>query len=453
MAWFQRWMRCSCAGNERTEGGLVLRSRVPLLVPGLISLAVYVAVTLRLPWWTYGGTLQSWARLLGDGRKGFGLSLTGVGILMVAYLWGWQLVHNGTGRRWIVWGFAGLFAATLFWLMPITSDLFAYLSQAHMLTDLGGNPLLDSPLGFNDPLVLAYPTPYASYPTAYGPAWLLVSAPGTLGPWDVAAGLLYLKGLCVAAFFGCAWLLERILQVLRPASAMKGLYLFAWNPLALVMAVGDAHNDIVMMVLVLLSVWLLLRERWLLASGVLTLSVWIKYVSVVLFPLLALYVWQRSTGRQGSRRWVPLVGGGLAVAFVSVCVFIPFWDFENTLRIVERFLWPVSWRWGNTYLSSWAMGLGLLLFLVSWVVLVWRVLHGDGSAQPLLNAGFAASLLAFVLGAARSQTWHLIWPLALAGLSDRRWAWPMLVALTAVALAVQVWIEWGAPGVVTLPLG
>jgi hypothetical protein len=353
----------------------------------------------------------------------------------------------------MIWGFAGLFAATLFWLMPMTSDLFAYLSQAHVFTDLGGNPLLDAPLDFSDPVVLAYPTFYASHPTAYGPAWLLMSAPGTMGPWDVVTGLFYLKGLSVAAFLGCAWLLERILQMLRPASAMEGLYLFTWNPLVLVMAAGDGHNDIVMMVLVLLSVWLLLRERWLLAFGALTLSIWIKYVSLILLPLFVFYVWRRSGGKQCSKGWVPLVGGGLVVAFVSICVFVPFWDLENLLRLFERFLWPVNWHRGGTHSSLWAMRAGLLLFAIAWVGLLWRVRQGDGSVQPLVNAGFAASLLAFVLGAARSQAWHLIWPLALAGLSNRRWAWPVVVALTAVMLGVQVWVEWGAPGAAILPLG
>ena len=90
---------------------------------------------------------------------------------------------------------------------------------------------------------------------------------------------------------------------------------------------------------------------------------------------------------------------------------------------------------------------------MAWVVLIWRVRQGDGSAQPLVNAGFVASLLAFVLGGVRSQPWHLIWPLALAGLSDRKWAWPTVVVLTAVMLAVQVWVEWGTPGMAISALG
>ena len=40
---------------------------------------------------------------------------------------------------------------------------------------------------------------------------------------------------------------------LTPGAALEGLYFFAWNPLVLLMAVGDGHNDIVLVALVLLA--------------------------------------------------------------------------------------------------------------------------------------------------------------------------------------------------------
>lgn len=110
----------------------------------------------------------------------------------------------------------------------------------------------------------------------------------------------------------------------------------------------------------------------------------------------------------------------------------------------------------------WALGLaaGMVLFAPAYVVLVFRLLRRGGALrqrsgqalmhgqafQQLLDVSFLASLLLFLLGAARSQSWHLIWPLALAGLSSRRWTWPVVAGLTALMLVVQVWIEWGAPG-------
>lgn len=418
-----------------------------LLGAGVLGEVVYLAVTVRLPWWRYGGTLNNWSRILGQGWEAFAACSVGIGVLVTAYLVGWYAIRGESGVRGIVWGFAILFAVTLFGLMPITSDLFTYLSQSHLFTDLGANPLLTAPLEFEkDPLVQAYPTFYASRPSVYGPAWMLLSVPGTLGWYDVAGGLFYLKGVVVAAFFGCAWLLERILKRIRPTVVVDGLYLFAWNPLVLLMAVGDGHNDIVMMAFVLLAFWLLLYERWVLAFGALALSVWIKYVSAIFFPLSVLYTWQRFA-RQEKRRRIVLGGSVLMAMGISVLVFVPFWRFEWIVYGVERLLRPVNWHGNVTELPAWILGWGLLLFVVALMVLGRRFVQEEGSFRRLMDFSFLVSLLAFLLGAARSQPWHLIWPAALAGLTERRWAWPVVVALSVLMLVVQVWVEWGAPGV------
>jgi hypothetical protein len=417
-----------------------------LFIAGLISETIYFVLAWRLSWWSYGGTLSSWSLLLGKDGYTFTVCLAGIGVLMAAYLWGWRSVRLWGGPRWILWGFACLFAATLFWLLPITSDLFTYLSQAHLFTDLKANPLLVASLDVNDPLLQAYPAEYAARPSVYGPGWLLISAPATLGRYDVAGGLSYLKGLALLAYLASAWLLERILKQVRPAAAVEGLYLFAWNPLVLLMAVGDGHHDIVMMAFVLLALLWLLRGRWALAFGALAFSVWIKYVSAFLFPFFVLYLWNRLGELAGRKRWLPLIRGGFAAAALSALLFLPFWDPASISGIVHRFVLPSNWRGGAGSLSSWTLALGLLLFVAACAILLYRTLQGDGSVQQWLNAIFGASLAAFVFGAARSQPWHLIWPAALAGLSDWRWAWPVVIGLSVAMLAVQVWVEWGAPG-------
>lgn len=418
-----------------------------LLGAGVLSEVVYLAVTVRLPWWRYGGTLNNWSRVLGQGWEVLAACLIGIGVLVAAYLLGWYAIRGESGARGIVWGFAILFAVTLFWLMPITSDLFTYLSQSHLFTDLGANPLVTAALEFKeDPLVRAYPAFYAGHPSVYGPAWTLLSVPGTLGRYDVAGGLFYLKGVAVGAFLGCAWLLERILRRIRPTAVVEGLCLFAWNPLVLLLAVGDGHNDIVLMALVLLAFWLLLHERWVLAFGTLALSVWIKYVSVIFFPLSVIYVWRRFAGQEKQRR-VVLGWGALMAVGVSALVFVPFWRLEWVVHGVERLLRPVNWHGNVTELPAWALGVGLLLFVVAFFALGHQFIRGENLFRRLMDFSFLVSLLAFLLGAARSQPWHLIWLATLAGLTERRWAWPVVIALSALMLVVQVWVEWGAPGV------
>lgn len=455
--------------------------RVTLLVgAGLVSEAVYLAVTLRLPWWRYGGRLQSWSQLLCPANAcqigwwgSFAVCLAGVGILVAAYVWGWHVIRQSEAQpehlrkvRHMTWLFAGLFATTLFWLMPITSDLFTYLTQAHLITDQGANPLLVPvhDLKVSDPasaqLLLAYPTFYAASPSIYGPAWLLFSMPGTLGPHDVVGGLFYLKGLAFVAYLGCAFLLERILtrresgtdHRLGSGRAAESLFLFAWNPLVLLMAVGDGHNDILMMAAVLLAVWFLVKESWTLALGTLVLSAWIKYASAICLPLFVLHSWCHANQEHGRRMWLAMMRSGLVAVVVSFLVLLPFGRVEWGVGLVGRLMRPLNWSgsgagpWGVlSSLSAGVMVVGLLVFVVAYVLLV-RRLWRRSTLQDLLDASFLASFLAFVLGAARSQPWHLIWPTALAGLSQRRWAWPAIMGLSTVMLVSQVWVEWGAPG-------
>jgi hypothetical protein len=424
-----------------------------LVVAGSITEGIYLLAAWRLPWRALDGGSWSWVQVLGKGAGPLLACVASVLGLMAAYLWGWYLVRKDGGARRMVWGFSVVFAATLFWLLPITCDLSSYLTKAHLFTDLRANPLVEAPADFRDRLLLAYPAAYAEQPSIYGPVWALLSGLGTLGSHDEVVGVFYLKALALSAYLGAVWLLERIVRQVRPGSAEEALYLFAWNPLVLFMAIGDGHNDIAMIAMVLLAAWLLLRERWVLAFGSLVLSAWIKYASLTLLPLFALYAWRQLEREPYRVRWRALARAALASISVTILVFAPFCDVGGVLRIGRRLLQPVNWQVGGENLASGAFGAGLLLFCGAYLVLLVWFIRGCGSFEPLGSAGFAALLLAFVLGFARSQPWHLIWPASLAGLADRRWAWPAVVGLSGILLVVQFWVEWGMPGVPTWRMG
>ena len=213
------------------------------------------------------------------------------------------------------------------------------------------------------------------------------------------------------------------------------------------MGVGDGHNDMVMIALVLLAFWLLLETRWLLAFLVLWLSAWIKYMGAAFIPFFLIYAGERWE-KLGRQTWPLLLGAGLTGLTVTGLVFAPFRDGGDLelLALMRRVLIPVNAPHEARDVVAWATVGGLILLAMAYLWLLKRLQRSERSYQDVCNVGFVTLLLAFVLGAARSQPWHLIWPVSLAGLSDRRWAWPVVIVLSAVMLATQLWVEWGAPG-------
>lgn len=450
--WFAGALVASRRRPERPAPGTGSAATVALLGLGLATEAVYLLLTALLPWARYGERLTNWPRLLGGDPATWLGCLAGLALLGALYALGWGVVRRGGGTPRVVWGLAVSFALTLFWLLPMTSDLFGYVVHSHLLTDLDANPLLTAPLTFGaDPLVRAFPIGYFRHGAIYGPTWLLLSSLGTLGSQDLIAGVAYLKGLSVVAYLGSAWLVHRMLNKHHPERALEGLYCFAWNPLVLLLAVGDGHNDMVMMALVLLAFWFLLRERWTLAFGVLALSIWVKYVTLLFLPLFALYAWRRwqqDTPPDGRWRWMVrrAVGPLAALLGVTVGVLAPFWRADLPAEIGERLLEPANWAGVGAALSSRLLAMGLVAYGLAMVWLLRRLSRGGVTFGRLASASFHASLLAFVLLGARSQPWYLIAPISLASLSEEKWSKPLAGGLGILMLGVQTWVEWGMPG-------
>ena len=465
------------------------RRTIALLLCALVSEAWYLALALRVSWPQYGNQLSSWSTIQGRGNAQLLLYIAGVVCLSVAYLAGWRIVRRSRGvPRSLVWGGALLFSATLFWVYPITCDLFDYVGSAHLLTDLGANPLLVSRSAFPDHgFFQAYATPYLHLPSAYGPLWNLLAAPATIGAHDELFGIAWLKGLALASFLACAWLIERIASGLvrrqgPPASSgttaaqplsrdpvpaaasqdalqpgIEALYLFAWNPLILFATVGDGHNDLAMMALVLGSAWCLLRQWPVAALVTLTFSVGIKYVSALLLPLWGLYLWR--TLPTFRRKPVLTMGAAFSVAGAAAMV-APFWDPAVLPSMLARLLTPDTWTVAAGPTIRWLMYAGLALLAAAYVLQMWklnRAYTGLRSALgPLVASACTLLLFTFLLGAARSQPWHLLWALALAPLVAVARTWrstPAIVLgpLSALMLAAFGWVEWGQPGRWTWP--
>jgi hypothetical protein len=235
----------------------------------------------------------------------------------------------------------------------------------------------------------------------------------------------------------------------RPDSALPALLAFSWNPLAVVHVAGNGHNDTAMLFFIALMLYCLARGWAAPAITALMASVLVKYASLLIVPLLAVW-WLRSKRRPRPRE----VAAGCATALVlAVAAFAPMWAGRATFATmlnegsyytvsvaaaVRGALAPELGRERATEVTSLLLR-GIFAVLV---VIVLIRLRGDRLGR-LAEAGFLTYFAYLTLAATYFAPWYVLWPLTFAVLLPYRRdvLWPALT-LTLTAMAVLVAAVW-----------
>ncbi|GAB4543228.1 MAG: hypothetical protein Kow0063_36160 [Anaerolineae bacterium] len=389
-------------------------------------------------------------------------------------------------RAWLlVTGGAALLAATLAPAYPTTAiDMLIYAVRTRGWALYGLNPLATAPQALpGDPWV-GLTAEWADAPSPYGPLW---EGPSLLAfhlvGGDLLAHLVAIKVLAVLAHLGCAILVWLILRRLKPDRALEGMAAFAWNPLALLEAAGNGHNDILMVFFLLLAVYLAASDqRWLVVPA-LTLSILTKFVTVMVLPFFLLcLIRQESTWR---RRLLVATGNLTLLTGLSVVLMAPLWPGWENWAVRElgggagkspfALLVLILRPWLTTNLafdvSRYLLG-GLFLLIYAW--LAWRALSGPPALRnAVLYPSFQVFFWYLVLPNQQFHAWYLLWPLAMAALlipspalsrvvvfgltallsitlyeTMRVWWWDTLQPLTLHAIAIP--FVFGLPLVVGL---
>lgn len=204
-------------------------------------------------------------------------------------------------------------------LYPVGAlDAFNYLVELKLTYHYGQNPYLVTFAAHRaDPFAL--PAFLVDVPLFYGPGWLLASGlPGLVAGYADPIGLLLALKVFHLALLGLT-----ALVLFRAAGGGKpgwlAAFLFAANPLVLFEGVGNAHNDL-LVALLLAAALVALRARSILAGPFLALSVAVKFFTAALAPL---FLAAAAHGCWGWRRTATTMA--LAVA-ATVAVAAPFWE-------------------------------------------------------------------------------------------------------------------------------
>lgn len=391
-------------------------------------------------------TLGGWGSgALPPGEDGFGpgTPLVVVGVLLLGVAW-WRLRDGGL-RAVLLWAAPLLLAPPMF-----SRDVYAYVGQAALVVE-GVDPYSNGPAALDGPLVDGIDEVWRETPSPYGPLWLMLAAlvvrvtGDSLLPALVGMRLLAVLGLVLAG-----WALRRL-------GGDRALWLGVANPLVLLHLVAGAHNEALMLGLMLagLAVTSLPLAAVLITAGAL---VKLPALAALGFVVMARPTWPArfraavvagvvatltaivlsldlgwgwlgtlDTGRARLSLFSPMTGlgtllpGGSAMLDVVLLVGLLL-----AAGVVAAVLWCTP-RLGAVRAAGLALlAVAVLLPVVQpWYVL-WGVLPLAAVAGPRLAVGLGAGCLVLAL---------LVWPSGRSVVRPPLYGLPTLLAATA-AVAV-----------------
>jgi Glycosyltransferase family 87 len=350
----------------------------------------------------------------------------------------------------------------------LSTDVFSYIAYARIGVLHGLNPYTHSPFDISgDPIYKYVGTDWIHAATAYGPLYTLLSYP--LAALGIIGAIWGMKVFALAACLCVVWLTWRC-ALARGLEPKFALLLVGANPLVVIYSLASAHNDFLMIALMMAAVYLTIappaaataaaasgsasavggadgagtsrgfrrwwarpnvREAW--AGAAIVAGALVKATVATLLPFMIL----------GRRRLPAVVGalvmlaGGLLVAFVAFGVHgmdvVAALNRDSAYVSTDSFATELAHLLGKPGVYPADHTILKALLVVIGVYLLWRTWRGY---DWVAASGWA--LLAITVTSTWLLAWYLIWPLPIAAVSrDRRLLWATL-AIQALFIIHQI---------------
>jgi hypothetical protein len=334
-------------------------------------------------------------------------------------------------RRTAIWTVVGLHV--LFLLAPplLSQDVFSYIAYARLGVEHGLSPYTHSPLDIPGDAVFGFAGSKDAV-SVYGPAFTLLTYP--LSGLGVAGAFWVLKVVAALASLGVVALVWRTAERLGRDPVWPALFV-GLSPLVLVHVVSAAHNEALVMLLVMAGVYAFVRGQPRAAGAWPTLAAGVKASAGLVLPYLVI----ASRPRMRTALTGVLLAGALllvaGLAGFGTGVFDSLGLLSQNQGRSSRLSFPylASQLVGNRALVRALFGLAFAS-VAAWTL--WRTWRG---ADPIRMAAWVT--VAILVATAWLVPWYLLWLLPLAALAaDRR--------LVMATFALSGWVlAIGVPGI------
>jgi alpha-1,6-mannosyltransferase len=415
---------------ERAEPGLS-RARLNQWAPALAALCAVLVLAATAEIVLDGSlghsalipkspAIASWLRGIGE-RLGYRVFLIALLVFSGAYA-GLLALARSVSKRWAIVLIGALQAIVFAGPILISTDVFSYIAYARMGVEHGLNPYLHGPIAIShDPVYRYVGQDWKHVATAYGPVYTLLSYP--LAPLGLKGALWAMKLEALLASVGTLLLTWRCARK-RKLDPVLAILAVGANPLYVIYGLGGAHNDLIMLLLMMAAVSLTFARRDAWAGAVVVAGALVKATVAVLLPFMIL-----------SRRRPAAIGGALAALIIGAAAAYGAFGVHG-LDLVSALNRDAAFVSTDSFPTELAHLFGkpgvfpvdhdlLKAALVLIVIhLLWRTWRGY---DWIAASGW--TLLAITVTSTWLLAWYTLWPLPLAVIvRDRR----LLVATLAV---------------------
>lgn len=375
------------------------------------------------------------------GATGLNLHVGGAIAALTVMFVSYAVVVAGSTRlsaRAVLIAVAALHAVVLLGPPLVSTDVFSYQAYARLGSVYAYNPYLNGPHA----IALDHLYPYIgakwSYtPSVYGPVFTAFSY--LLASLTIATSVFAYKSIAAVASLALVAVVWRSAK-LRDINPVRAAALVGLNPLLVLYGVGGGHNDLLMLLAVVSSIWALLASRERTGGALMMLAIGVKLTAGLLLP----FVFAAGGPRRGRSRRDLLLGAGVGFALIAALSFTVFGSGAfHLLATVRQSQSEGDWKSIPGVISS-RLGMptvghisqyifaAAFVILTAWLVRrVWR-----GTMDWIDGAGWAT--LALLIASSSFLPWYVAWMLPLAALGHDRRLWRMAIVMTGIVQAIQL---------------
>ena len=304
----------------------------------------------------------------------------------------------------------------MFILPFVSSDIYYYIGDSWLAAKYGKNPYYTSVgdlqnSGINDE-ILNNTGYWKNTTSVYGPIWNMTAT--------LLVKMSFGKVTIALFIFKFAAYLVHILNshlMYKITKSNKWMLIYGLNPLVLLELLSNVHNDIYLILFILLTIYTLTKKNniWL-ASIFISISIAIKYSTILICPFILLYYFRNE--KNIPKKILKCIGIGLIIISIVVLLYMPYFKdvtiFKNMLVQSNRYSQSI-WAYLATIETRSALlcvlnDIKLYLFALSYVMILIKCIFKTKINFSYLMRKYNWVMLVFIfLVLTNFQKWYVLW--------------------------------------------